>query len=169
MKPKNYKIIKRQAFIFWAWFGILLLCAFAPVYLFVKSHQIQQEYIARDVDDYKQILNKQILLHEKVDSLYKLTDLLNKDAVTNEQLLEILISSKRNETISIIGADSGSFPQYSFLLSHIDSIITLKDTIREMTYRKSVAFKDFNDCKSNTKKVQLDISDDPSRHFSASH
>lgn len=169
MKPTNYKYIKKYTLIFWAWFIPLVLCAFMPIYLFFESYEVQQQYIRRDIEAYKQILNKQYLLGPKIDSLYALMQLLNEDAVGNESFLEQEINEKKNTALQVLGADSTSFCAYSFLLNRIDTLMALKANIRMIKEQEIQSLSDLKDCMFNTEKIKRELADDPSRHFTAAY
>lgn len=167
MKPVNYENIKRKTLIFWGYFAILVICAFIPVLLFFKSYGVQKQYIANDILACKKVLNKQIVLHNKVDSLYTLMQLLNTNQVRSDLFLEKYIADNKNEIIRVIDEDSAAFRHYSLLLSEVDKMLLLKDSIRGITDREQLALKDLTDCIKYTRKIQLDLTYDPQRNFSS--
>lgn len=165
MKPINYKNIRRSTIAFWIYFFFLAVCAFIPFWLFFKSYQVQNEFIAVDINTCKQIVNKQIEVHNKVDSLYSLMDMLNSNKVTNDIFLEKYIVDKKNDIIKTIDADSIDFRHCNSLLNGIDRMLLLKDSIRTISENERMALKDLTDCIGNIRKVQKGLTYDPARNF----
>ncbi|BAV05369.1 hypothetical protein SAMN05421788_105176 [Filimonas lacunae] len=167
MRPVNYENIKNKTLIFWGYFILLIICAFVPVLLFFKSYNVQKQYIADDILACKKVLNKQIVLHNKVDSLYSLMQMLNANQVRSDLFLEKYIADNKKDITRIIDADSAAFQHYSLLLTEVDKMLMLKDSIRNIVDREQLALKDLSDCIKFTRKIQNDLTYDPQRNFSS--
>ncbi len=153
----------RLCFIFLIFIGCL------PIYFFYKSCETQNEYITKDLNGYKNLLNKHQLLKVKIDSLYDELSLLNSGKVNNNLMLEKYIADNKNEVIKAIGADSISeFKHFTLLMSNIDNILKQKDTILQISNKEQLALRDLQECMNKTRKVKQDLSFDPTRNFSVS-
>jgi hypothetical protein len=138
------------------------------VYLFFKSYSSQRNEIEKNVVAYKMILNKQQLLKTKIDTIYYQMSLLNTGRVKNDVFLGDYISQNIQETRNIIGADSISeFNHYSFLLTRLDSILSLKNEIIVISDKEHLALKDLNECMGKIYKVKNELSKDPTRGFNS--
>lgn len=169
MKPQNYKQIRVRKIYFWLSFAILVLFALLPVVSFIKSYDAQKEIILADINDYKEILNKQLVLHQKVDSLYDQMLLLNTARVGNSLALERHIADNKNTVLMLIGKDSNEFAHYCILMKNIDNILMLKDSIRMIDNHEKIAYRDMMECIDKSHKIKRDLSYDPARRFSAVH
>jgi hypothetical protein len=168
MKSHNYKQVKSRTLIFWTYFIILTFFAFLPVFCFVKSYEIQKEYINFDINNYKELLNKQLVLQQKIDSLYNDMALLNSGKVENNLFLEYYIAENKDKIDKVIDKDSTvEFKHYAFLMDNINNMLKLKDTIRVISNKEQLAYKDLLECINKTRKIKKDISYDPARNFSS--
>ena len=117
---------------------------------------------------YKAVLNKQQVLYDKLDTIYYRMTLLNTDKVQNNVFLGNYISKNIQEFRKTIGKDSiAEFSHYAFLLNKLDSLLTLKNEIVEIDAKEQHALRDLNECIDKIKKVEKDLSKDPSRGFQA--
>lgn len=140
---------------------------YLPVYFFFRSCKSQNEYIAKDLNSYKEILNKHQILKQKIDSLYNQLSLLNTGKVTNDLFLEKYIADNKAEISRTIGADSSTeFKSYALLVSNIDNMLRQKDTILGISNKEQLALSDLQECMNKTRKVKQDLSYDPTRNFS---
>ena len=168
MKSHNYKQVRSRTLIFWLYFIVLTFFSFLPVFCFVKSYEVQKEYILADINLYKELLNKQQMLHQKIDSLYNDMALLNSGKVENNLFLEYFIADNKNNIARLINKDSTvEFKHYSFLMENIDNMLKLKDTIRVINNKEQLAYNDLLECIGKTRKIKKDISFDPTRNFSS--
>ena len=70
MSPLNKVEIRRKSLNFWLLFLILLAFAIIPAYFFVWTVNEQRETSIAKGQEYREMYNKQIILKEKIDSLY---------------------------------------------------------------------------------------------------
>lgn len=167
LKKLNFKEVRRATTMFWCTFLLLLIFSIIPVYFFLKSYQSQNDYIVKDINSYKELLNKHQLLKQKIDSVYNQLSLLNTGKVSNDLFLEKYIADNKNEIVRIIGDDSTKdFKQYGYLMNNIEGILKQKDTLIGISNRESLALSDLMDCMNKTRKVKKDLSFDPARSFS---
>jgi len=168
LKKLNHSDVKSATRYFWLWFTFLVFFTYLPVHFFFKSYKSQSEYIAKDINNYKEIMNKNQLLKQKVDSLFNQLSLLNTGKVDNDLFLEKYIADNKNEITKIIGADSiKDFKNYSLLMDNIENILKQKDTILQISNKEHLALSDLMECLNKTRKVRKDLSFDPTRNFSA--
>jgi len=129
---------------------------------------MQTNYIVRDINSYKELLNKHRLLKQKTDSLFNQLTLVNTGKVINDLFLEKYIADNRNEMVRLIGADSGiAFKQYGYLMNNIQGMLKQKDSLIGIFNRENLALKDLLECMNKTRKVKKDLFYDPTRSFSA--
>lgn len=167
MKPKNVKDIRLKSALFGASFLLLSIFSFLSVFATIKSYHKQQEYISSDIAQYKALLNKEYVLHTRVDSLYHLMDLLGTGKVENDLFLEKYIADFKNSLLKDIGEDSlHEFRHYHFIATKLNDILALKDSIRLVSEREVMAQRDLYECMNKTRKVKQDLSLDPTRNFS---
>jgi|GEM_PF-1127639 len=167
MNPLNHSQIKRKTLVFWLYFLILIFLLFLPVYALFFSYNQQKSYITDDLNAYKEVLNRQIDIHHKVDSLHQLMGLLNTGKVGNDLFLEQYISNNKAELSKVVNKDSSeAFKHYALLLNQMDKMLLLKDSIRVISSRESLAYRDLIECINKSKKIKRDLSFDPARNFS---
>lgn len=168
MEKLNHKEVLRSTLYFWATFAVLLLFSFFTVYFFLESYRAQNSYIVKDINRYKEILNKHQLLKQKTDSLYNQLSLLNTGKVDNDLFLEKYIADNRNGIVAIIGADSAKeFRQYAYLMNNVDNMLRQKDTIISISNKEKLAYNDLMECMNRTRNIKKELSLDPTRNFSA--
>lgn len=155
----------KEFYKFIAYFAVLSILIFLSVYLFFKSYAVQRSSIQNDIVAYKEILNKQQLLKTKIDTIYYQMSLLNTGRVKNDVFLGNYISQNIQQTRGIMGIDSTEFKHYSFLLSRLDSALTLKNEIIVISDKERLALKDLNECMGKISKVKGELSKDPTRGF----
>lgn len=166
MKPKNIKDIRHQAALFGISFFALCVFSFLALFAAFTSYQKQQEYIADDIGQYKTVLNKEYVLSTRMDSLYRLMDLVGSGKVENDLFLEKYIADFKDDLVKDIGADSAhEFRHYFFITSKLNEMLMLKDSIRQVTERELLARRDLMECMNKTRKVKQDLSLDPTRNF----
>ena len=137
-KKQNAAEIQRETRKFLLFFLVLSLVSFNALYFFYKSYSVQYAIIQKDVVSYKAVLNKQQVLYDKLDTIYYRMNLLNTDKVENNVFLGNYISKNIQEFRKTIGKDSvAEFSHYAFLLTKLDSLLTLKNEIVEIEDRKS--------------------------------
>lgn len=167
-KKQNAAEIQRETRKFLLFFLVLSLVSFNALYFFYKSYSVQYAIIQKDVVSYKAVLNKQQVLYDKLDTIYYRMNLLNTDKVENNVFLGNYISKNIQEFRKTIGKDSvAEFSHYTFLLNKLDSLLTLKNEIVEIDAKEQHALRDLNECIDKIKKVEKDLSKDPSRGFQA--
>jgi len=168
MKKLNHKEVLRATFLFWLAFILLLIFSVFPVYFFLKSYQAQNDYILKDLNSYKELLNKYQVVKQKTDTLFNQMTLLNTGKVENDLFLEKYIADNKNEIMHILGDDSvAELKQYSYLMNNVNSMLKQKDTVMVISSKEQLAQNDLLECMNKTRKVKKDLSFDPTRNFSA--
>ena len=108
--------------------------------------------------EYRQVQNKQLLLKEKIDSLYIQLNYVDAIKVDNYIPLErVIIENKHNIEINI-GADSAlGFKAYATLLKNLNTQLYVKDSIVKMVSIENTVTTDLLSCIDMTKKIHHDI------------
>lgn len=165
-KKQNAPEIQRETQKFLVFFLVLSLLSFNALYFFYKSYAVQSAVIQSDIASYKSILNKQQILYDKLDTIYYRMTLLNTDKVQNNVFLGNYISKNIQDFRKTMGKDSiAEFRHYAFLLTKLDSLLALKNEIVEIDTKEQHALRDLNECIDKIRKVEKDLSKDPSRGF----
>ncbi len=167
MKKLNQDQVSKAMWYFWLSFGVLLLFAFFSLFFFFKSYSYQQQYVQRDIDYYKQVLNKQQLLKQKTDSLLNLMNLVNTGKVENDVFLQKYIADNKAGIENLIGADSTEFITYKLLMNNVGSMLKQKDTLIDISNNEQLARRDLIECMNKVRRVKQDLSFDPTRNFSS--
>ncbi|WP_443939956.1 type VI secretion system TssO [Pedobacter sp. MW01-1-1] len=166
MKAKNRQEILKKSIHFWLLFGILIFFSIASIALFYWASQKQRAAFNERFIAYKGIVNKQILLNEKVDSLYQQMTLLDRTRVDNTLFLAKYISDNKEAIIRSIGNDStANFTAYARIAKNLNKLLLLKDSIVRIANREEMLKSDLGDCIQKNKKISTDISVKTRRSF----
>lgn len=158
MHPLNRNEIKRRTLHFWLLFVVLLVATLVPAYAFVWAAGQQQKAFITGLQDHRQMQNKQIILHDKVDSLYGLITLVSTRKVDNYLFLEQYISDAKNGISIMIGDDStGRFVAYTHLMSTLNTQLLLKDSIVKAESREALIKTDLISCMAHNKGIRKEI------------
>lgn len=158
MSPLNKSEIKQKSLSFWLLFLVLLVFTIIPAYFFVwTSSQQQKNYIAKE-QEYRELYNKQIILKDKIDSLYTQLTYVNAEKVGNYMFLEDVISQNKLEIQRIIGNDSvGKFATYKHIVDNLNPALFLKDSIVRITGNENMLRNDLLTCINKNKKIRQSI------------
>ncbi len=158
MHPLNRIEIRRHTLQFWLLFVVLLAATFVPAYAFVWASGQQHKAFIAGLQSHRQMLNKQILLHDKVDSLYGYIGMVNSQKVNNYLFLEKYISDVKNDITTVIGEDSsGRFNAYKHMMNTLNRQLLLKDSIVKAEARENLIKTDLVSCMAHTKGIRKDI------------
>ncbi|MDH7464164.1 type VI secretion system TssO [Chitinophagaceae bacterium 26-R-25] len=152
MEAYNRKEIRTKTFYFWCSFLVLMAVTTAAMYSFVwASFEQKAAYISK-LQEHRKIINTQLTVQEKVDSLYAYMQNLDAGKVDNYLFLEKIISETRANTLSFINADSSQkFPAYNSILDDLNTLALTKDTIIKVAEKeRSVKTELFNCMSKNT-------------------
>ncbi|MCZ4242389.1 type VI secretion system TssO [Pedobacter punctiformis] len=166
MKAKNIQEIYKKSTHFWLLFGVLVFFSIASVYLFFWAAQQQRAAFNNRITAYKNIVNKQITLNEKIDSLYLQMTYLDRTRVDNTLFLAKYISDNKESIVKKIGNDStANFTIYARLTKNLNKLLLLKDSVVRIAAREELMKKDLNDCIQKNRKISSDISGKTRRSF----
>ena len=166
MKAKNVQEIYKKSTHFWLLFGVLVSFSIVSVYLFFWAAQQQREAFNNRIMAYKTIVNKQIALNEKIDSLYLQMTYLDRTRVDNTLFLAKYISDNKESIVKTIGNDStANFTIYARLTKNLNKLLLLKDSVVRISTREELMKKDLNDCIQKNRKISSDISGKTRRSF----
>ncbi|WP_131535985.1 type VI secretion system TssO [Pedobacter nototheniae] len=166
MKAKNVQEIYKKSTHFWLLFGVLVSFSIVSVYLFFWAAQQQRAAFNNRIMAYKTIVNKQIALNEKIDSLYLQMTYLDRTRVDNTLFLAKYISDNKESIVKTIGNDStANFTIYARLTKNLNKLLLLKDSVVRISTREELMKKDLNDCIQKNRKISSDISGKTRRSF----
>jgi hypothetical protein len=155
----NSKDIKIEVLKFLCHFIVLSILSFYSVYFLFESFNNQNNRIKLDVENYKEILNKQQDLKLKIDTIYYQMSLLNTGKVDNDLILGNYISKNIKETKNLIGDDKNNdFKHYSLLLSKIDTILYLKNELTNISDKENLSLRDLKECIGKVTKIKKELS-----------
>lgn len=158
MQALNKKQVARKTIQFWSIFLILVIYTHLIVYFFIWSTEKQNAVFTETLNNYKRTLNKQILLNNKIDSLYMQMSYLGTDKIDNQLFLEKYIADNKNEINKLIDKDStANFSVYARITKNLNTMLFLKDSIIKVTNREAFVKNDLLKCIEDNKKVKADI------------
>jgi len=147
-------------------FAVLSVVTFVCVLFFFKSYDTQREGIRRESEAYKDLIDRSDVLKQHVDNIYERMNQLNTDKVENEIFLRTNIIDNIRDAKNIMGKDSTqSFKHYAILMKQIETMLTLKNSISGVQYRKRIAVRDLNECRNRISVANKELKIDPTRKF----
>ena len=151
------EIIKKTLY-FWLLFVILIIVSLVPVYFFSWAVQKQKSVYLSKIQDYKNIINKQLVLQEQMDSLYQSLSYIDADKVENYLFLEKFIADQKDLISKQIGVDSNShFSTYSCVLDRLNSMILLKDSLVKIRNTEDLLKRDLRSCMEKNASIRNSI------------
>jgi hypothetical protein len=158
MHPLNKDEVRKKAINFWLLFLVLVLFSIIPVYFFVWAASRQQEVAMAKELEYRDMYNRQLVLKEKIDSLYTQLTYVNTKKVSNYLYLEEVISQNKLEIERLIDKDSGGkFATYAHVLSTLPAALFLKDSIVRIENNENLLRNDLLICINKNKKLTRSI------------
>lgn len=158
MIPLNRKEIRKRSLHFWLLFVCLAAFTLVPATAFTWAMREQTKAFTARVWSYRQMENKQLQLHQKIDSLYTQVTYVNTAKVGNYLYLEKDISDNKSYIAQSIGADSeGRFRMYAHLVNNLNSHLLLRDTIVKVEGRETMIKSDLVSCMSRNKEIRKSI------------
>ncbi|MBL1223116.1 type VI secretion system transmembrane protein TssO [Chryseobacterium sp. L7] len=147
-------------------FAVLSVVSFMCLFLFFKSYSIQREGITKDADAYRDLMVRGDVLRAQVEKIYERMNQYNINKVENEVFLKTSIMDDINDAKLIMGKDSAdNFKHYAILLKQIGPMLTLKNDIAGVEYRKRGVLRDLDDCMSKVQRANGQLRKDPTRNF----
>jgi hypothetical protein len=147
-------------------FAVLSVVSFVCVLFFFKSYDTQREGIRRESDAYKDLIDRSDVLKKHVDNIYDRMVQLNTNKVENEIFLRSSIMDNVRDAKNIMGKDSTkSFKHYTVLMKQIETMLSLKNNISTVEYRKSIALRDLRECMNKSDVATKELKIDPTRKF----
>ncbi|MCX8532807.1 type VI secretion system TssO [Chryseobacterium luquanense] len=147
-------------------FIILSGISFTSVYFFFKSYDTQLKGIDKEVAQYRDLLNRDDLLHTQVDSIYARMELLDSDKAYNDNYLRTYILDNVREAQQIMGVDSAdNFKHYAVLMQKIKPMLNLKSQIINVSFKQQIAIRNVQDCQGKSNQINNKMMIDPTRKF----
>jgi len=158
MKAKNSKTVTRGYVLFAVALFCSVLTAVGCVWSFIMTSNKEVTSIEKRSTEYDTAFEQQILLTEKVDSLYHNLTLLNSDRRINELVLQNRISTQKMNLISTLDKmTDGEALLYKKMSERVNNILELKDSIRimrvEVDQTKSELQRCIEDNRNATRKM----------------
>lgn len=158
MQALNKAQIVRKTIQFWIIFLILVIYTHIAIYFFIWSAEKQSSVFTEALNNYKLILNKQIILNNKVDSLYLQMTYLGTDKIDNQLFLEKYIADNKNDINKYIDKDSAAnFSVYARITKNLNAMLFLKDSIIKISDQEAFIKNDLLKCIEDNKKAKADI------------
>lgn len=166
-KKLNRSDVRTGIWRFVSSFVVLSAVSFAAVYFFFKSYDTQRAGIAKEVDKYEDLLQKNQLLKISLDSIQYNMSLLGTNKVENDNYLNTAIMQKIRDARSIMKDDSAKeFKHYSILLKKVENMLPLKNQIIKANTEEQIAKAKLGNCQNKESQIIGELKKDPSRVFS---
>lgn len=147
-------------------FVILSAISFTSVFFFFKSYDRQLTGVDDEVRAYRDLLNRDNLLHTQVDSIYARMELLDSDKAYNDNYLRTYILDNVREAQQIMGADSANnFKHYAILMQKIKPMLNLKSQIINVSFKQQIAIRNVQECQGKSNQINNKMKIDPTRSF----
>lgn len=148
-------------------FVILSLITFSTVFFFFKSYHTQRLGMEKEVDKYEELLGRSKAMKIMVDTINYHVASLDIAVVNNDIPLRTQIAEEIDEARVVIGEDSAdNLKHYASLLNHITPMLNLKAKIIDASNKKEFARNELIRCTGKVAKVNVELTKDPTRHFS---
>ncbi len=158
MIAHNRSEIRRKTLYFWLLFALLICASLLPVYLFVWAVEKQKSVYLSKIQEYKNNINKQLILQEQMDSLYKSLSYIDADKVDNYMFLEKFIVDQRDRMIKQMGEDSSnSFSTYACVLNRLNTMVLLKDSLVKIRSTEDLLKRDLRSCMEKNTSIRNSI------------
>lgn len=154
MRAKNSKDITKGYVLFAIAICCSILVGFGCVWLFV--HTADREVAQMDTRslEYDAAFARQIILTEKVDSLYNNLLMLNSDQRINEVVLQNRISTQKMNLISSLEQmENGDALLYEKMSDQINSMLQVKDSIRILDVQVELVKGELQRCIQDNRKA----------------
>lgn len=147
-------------------FIILSAISFIAVFFFFKSYDRQLTGVDEEVRAYRDLLNRNNLLHTHIDSIYARMELYDSDKAYNDNYLRTYILDNVREAQEIMGADSATnLKHYAVLMQKIKPMLNLKSQIVTVSAKQQIAIRDVQECQGKSNQISNKMRIDPSRKF----
>ena len=131
MKAQNHKSVTRGYLLFAVSLFCSILVAVGCVWSFIQTSGHEVARIEKRSLQYDAAFERQIMLTEKVDSLYYNLSMLNSDQRINELVLQNRISTQKMNLINTLNKiNSEDALLYREMSGKINHILNIKDSIR---------------------------------------
>ncbi|HPH98721.1 MAG TPA: type VI secretion system TssO [Chitinophagaceae bacterium] len=158
MQAFNKAQVVKKTIQFWIIFLILVIYTHIAIYFFIWSAEKHNAVFNEALNNYKHILNKQIMLNNKIDSLYMQMSYLGTDKINNQVFLEKYVADNKNDINKLIDKDSAAnFSVYARITKNLNTMLFLKDSIIKVSDQEAFMKNDLLKCIEDNKKVKADI------------
>ncbi|QJW91630.1 hypothetical protein HNV11_20715 [Spirosoma taeanense] len=149
MKSLNHQEISQAFNRFLVWFIGLLIATSACVYSCQRTSERQAIQLIRQKEAVDHYLILDASLADKVDSLYAYMSILNTSQIQNDRQMQRLITKKKEEFIKKVSREQRTqkyFGVYNQLLSHINEMLLVKDSLNRAISQESDLREDLRNC-----------------------
>jgi|SRR5690554_2420955 len=151
-KALNYKEIRKKSLRFILSLSALSLYSFICIIFLYETKANKDDIILDKINAYNLISDKDVILTNKLESIYDKMTLIATNKVKNERFLRENIINEIRDCNNIIGEDSLShFKHYKPLLESLDDMILLKSQLISINEEKSRVVRDLLECQDNIK------------------
>lgn len=154
MKAKNSKEVMRGYLLFAFAICFSILTGVGCVWLFVRTASREVTCMDMRLKEYDAAFARQILLTEKIDSLYNNLMLLNSGQRINEIVLQNRISTQKMSLIwDLEQMESGDALLYDKLSDEINTMLQVKDSIRIVNNQVELVKGDLQRCMQDNREA----------------
>jgi len=154
MKAKNSESVTKGYVLFAIALSCSILVATGCVYSFVITSNKEIACIEKRSLEYDAAFERQVMLTDKVDSLYRDLALLNSSRRINELLLQNRISGRvMRLTDTINKQDAGEALLYQKMSSQINDLLEIKESIRVLHAQVEQTKSDLQRCIQDNRDV----------------
>ena len=147
MRAKNSKEVTRGYLLFACGLFTSIIVGIVCVLCFINTASRDVAAIEERSVEYDAVFTRQIMLTEKVDSLYNGLIMLNADERINQALVQNRISTHKMELINMLDQmNSVDAILYRKLVNRINPMLQVKDSIRLLTNFEQSLKNDLRRC-----------------------
>lgn len=158
-KKLNQKDVSRGIRNFILSFLLLTAVTFSAVFFLFKSSAAQGDNIVKEMDDYRNIVERNRMLTAKLAEIETNMELVGSENIANSEALQDRLLLSIKECKAVIGADSASaFKHYSILLEDMNAMMNQKALLLNLSSNESNAKRDYENCVGKVEKIQKALS-----------
>ncbi|MFV0531926.1 MAG: type VI secretion system TssO [Flavobacteriales bacterium] len=157
-KKLNRKDVRKGTIRFILSFIVLTIVSFLSIFFFFKSSQLQNRETRKQINEYHEMLERNNLLHMKMDTIYYKMSLIGNEKVANDNFLRQSIFSDMNDCREMIGKDSiGDLKNYATLLGNLKPVLDYKAKLGELKSKERNVKRMLDICSGKTSRVNAQM------------
>lgn len=152
MRAQNHKEITLDYLKFSGFLAICVLIAVLIYLSYTKTCEVEVNRIVDKTEEYDKIYVRQIDLSNRIDTLYRYTNLFNTNL--NDAHLLHSVSRRKQEILSMMDDMSGRDVRlYQKLMSEVNGFLAVKDSIRMAKTEEDLIKTDLLKCTEENKQI----------------